>query len=728
MYTILIGLVVATTWGILISFTILFLTPKKMTRTTYIAVIATWGQTEPWSASMVLGEHSWRVFRGALAKKHPAELTWKAFWFDMALLTVALVTGLGGFVLGPFFSRTFTVGNIAPVNPNIVYYPLYSYYTDPTQQKRVAVEYDSISALKAFGSVDSAEASDQDTGHQDPVSLNWQPLDSVDGEDRYSIKYSYKVTGKDMGLQKFRDLTLEVSGNCTFQDSWWYSGYTQPETADPQTSQTLYDIFIKWEPDTLVQYPNVEQTPYNYNTSTPGNNSQAIYVPIYPRSPPSATFYTTVYITENLNQATGRSYFVIIPSVAMVPTVGTSTDPWYATQASELVQLMQDYPNMVKIKRPPLLCQEDNEWSSGSWKGTMSNLVSAGSDGPPVKLPPGIASLIQVGLGSFPMVLTLGRALTAASLRSATRLVGDERAIDTENAGALDDMKRLIQASYLATRDLFRNSALAGSELQADISSGALKNLMVDTDTGKPIPGTDGFVITSNAVQALSLSALISVPCILVFLMAIALLLQAGRKVKARTITSKPAGRIDRYINLVTGLKAPQLYRMVDQLLADRAPSDKEGCDGKFHKRQAQWKNQAGNFPFIAANRGADPNDEITIPQFHVQVKGNDRRLILDVERVKENVGHWRSLQRSDGKVKLEDVDRQVEEEYWAQGRHQEVETENMGVEFAYNGAGTAKTLHVGVGRELEPNDVDVKKTLHSDLITELGPKVQTPP
>ena len=715
-YTILIGLIMAFTWAILISFTILFLTPRKMTRTTYIAVITAWDQSEPWSSSMYLGEHCWRVLRGVLTRKHPAELTWKAFWFDIALLAVGLITGLGGFALGPVFSGAFAAGNIAPVNPRIVYQPLYSSYTDDIQQRRVAVQYDSIAALKAFGNVDSAEASSQDT--TELIKLDWQSLDSVNEEDRYSIQYSYKVTGADMGLQKLRDLTLEVSGNCTFQDTWWFSQDSQNETPG---SQTLYEIYIKWAPDTLVQYPDVEQTPFDETTGAEGNNSMAIYVPLYPRATPVANFYKTVFTREFLNQETGRDYFVMIPLTGMVPTVGVSTDPWYATRELNISSLVGKFPYMVKDQRPPLLCQENNEWSSGSWRGTMKNLLSNGSDGPPVPLPIGIASLIKTGLGAFPMMVTLGLAATSATLRSATHLVGEERAIDTENARARDDIKRLVQASYLATRDIFRNSALAGSALKADISSGALRNALADSDTGEPLAGTDGFVITSSAVQSLSLSALITVPCLLVVISGIALLLQTGRKLKARNVTSKPAGRFDRYINLVTGLKASQLYRMVDQLIADRAPSDKEGYDSESHRSQAQWKNQTGNFPFIASNRGASSNEETIIPQFHVQVKGDNRRLILDVERVKDDAGHWRSLRKSDGKVSLAEVDRQVKEEgeYRGEDRNQQPAAPTQDR--------IEKALPNDAVTELEPNGTDIEKPLHKDVITELNPAVQTP-
>ena len=661
-YTNLLNIIMAISWCILISFPLLFLSPRKMNRTMHIAAITAWNCSDPWSASVVLGRHCFQVLKGTLAKTNLAELTWKAFWFDIALLSVALITALGGWALGTLFPIALTLGNIAPVNPRSVYLPLSSYYADSIEQKRVEVEYSSIGALKAFGSVDNSGARTDD--QEQLVNLEWEPLDSWNGEDRYSIQYSYKVTGVDMGLQKLRDFSLEVSGNCSFQDTWWYAGQYTKSKDDGNGTAVLFEIYINWEPATLLQYPDVEQTPFNYDTSTSGNNSAAVFVPSSPGSPPTAKFYLPTYTKAALNQETGRSYYVIIPATARRPIAGTSTDPWYATEVANFTMLNSVFPNVVKSGRPPILCQEYNQWSSGGWKGTMKNLVSDGPDGPPVPLPAAIVSLFQYGLGATPMIATLGRAISALSLRSVTRLIEGELelAIDPNNARARDDIERLVQAAYLATRDIFRNSALAGSILKDDLSSGALKNAMLDLDTGKPISGTEDFVITSSAVQALNLTAMISVVCVLVCLIVILLLLRAVRKLKPTNKTASP-GRLDRYLLLVSALNASQLYRMVDQLLADRAPSDKEGLDGESHKIQAQWRNQISDFPFVSPNKGASPTDEIIQPQFQLQAKGKDRRLILDIKRVDENEGRWRSLQVDDGKVRLAEAERQLEEE-----------------------------------------------------------------
>ena len=572
--------IVAIVWTILVAFMIFFLAPTEMTQATQNAAKTAWDESDPLSASYLLIKHCWQVLRDVSQREYIKKLTWKGFGFHIVIVIVAFLMAAGGFVLTTLYPLLFVIGTIAPVNPAIVYFPLYS-ETDIFQRQRVVVEYDSIAALKAFGSVDSTDAMSQD--HGSSVTFESQPLNSVDGEDRYSIQYNYKVTGTDMGLQKLRDLTLEVSGNCSFQDTWFNYSTTQSDIGGSDLAVTYYDVYFNWEPDTLVQYPDVEQT---------GNNSLFLGVPLHPQSPPTASFYDPVYSSELLNQATGRSYFVVYPDTGRMPTTGISTDPWYATETSELQRLNGTYPYMVKTKRPPLLCQEDNTWLSGGWKGKLQNLVSNGADGPPKRLPSAMTSIIVPGLGTSPMVATLGRALSAVTLKSATRLIGDDKAIDTESARARDDMERLVQAAYLATKDLFLNSAIAGSALKAEISSGALKNAMVDTVSGKPIPGSGDFVISSSIISALGFRQVMSVPCILVVLLLIVAIFQYGRKKKAKSVTDqgesatvKPRRRfISKALHIV-----PWLYHLVDE----KVGKDKEGENGGPQSQPAE-KTQGG--------------------------------------------------------------------------------------------------------------------------------------
>ena len=80
---------------------------------------------------------------------------------------------------------------------------------------------------------------------------------------------------------------------------------------------------------------------------------------------------------------------------------------------------------------------------------------------------------------------------------------------------------------------------------------------------------------------------------------------------------------------------------MVDQLLADQAPSDEEKSERKSRISTAQWK------------------DETILPQFHVQDRLKGRRL---TRQAKGGVIRWRSQQKGDTQVRPVEVDKQVEE------------------------------------------------------------------
>ena len=214
LFTSLLAWIVAIVWSILVAFMIYFLAPTEMTQVTQNAAKTAWNESDPLRAWWLLVKHCWQVLREGSRKEYIEKLTPKEFRFHIVIVIVAFLMAAGGFAFTTLYPLLFAIGTIAPVNPAIVYFPLYTSYTDIVERQRVAVKYDSFAALKAFGGVDSSDAVSQD--HGSSVTLESQPLNSVDGEDRYSIQYNYKVTGADMGLQKFGDLTLEVSGNCSF--------------------------------------------------------------------------------------------------------------------------------------------------------------------------------------------------------------------------------------------------------------------------------------------------------------------------------------------------------------------------------------------------------------------------------------------------------------------------------------------------------------------------------
>ena len=657
LYTILIGMIFTAAWNILISLVILFLAPTKMNRTTYITVIAVWGASDPFFAVVLMLQHSALVFWGVLKKLHPIEMTWRAFWFDICILICVLGTFAGGLVVGLVFPERFILGNVAPVNPYTVFYPIISTNATPVETLRGATQYDHLMAIRAISSVDFAERQiKQDSG----VTLefpNFKPTTGswAENEDPYNITYSYEVSGFSMGLQHLAKLSVRVNGSCSFKPHW----YEEPRLED--STETWFEEYSLFPLDEIRNYAALNQSEKA--------NSWYAYTPLQRLSLPASQTFPVVYNTTlPTNQQTGVSYYGIIPITGLAPSVSQGSDPWYSTQPITNKRLV-DLSWEVKTGRPPLLCIQEDKWLYGDWTGTLGDLFSKDNGPSQVTVPEGIKQILNQYFAN-PTVARIGQALNASALKCATRVLQETSAIDAEFCGAKWDMERLVLAAYVGTRDVFRNTALVGASSNANgLKSSTVANAL-QTNGTLNYPGLGDFNMSTSSVQAVHFGYLIAVPAILVTLTIIVAALKAGRRLK--TASTNPSGRFDNYTNLVNGLQVTQIYRMVDQLLAERAP------EGHPIKTQAHWKNQLNDFPFVVPNPKMDPTVEVVMPVFQVQVKDHedpgasrnrrtDKRLILDLptDRLEAMPDHpiWRPIRDKDGIVKISEVKRQYMEE-----------------------------------------------------------------
>ena len=655
LYTILIGMIFTAAWNILISLVILFLAPTKMNRTTYIAVIAVWGASDPFFAVVLMLQHSALVFWGVLKKLHPIEMTWRAFWFDICILICALGTFAGGLVVGLVFPERFILGNVAPVNPYTVFYPIISTHATAVETFRGAAQYDHLMALRAISSVDFAKRQvKQDAG----VTLefpNFKPTSSWNTtDDPYNITYSYEVSGFNMGLQHLAKLSVRVNGSCSFKPHWYDKSVFHKSTG------SWFDQYNLFPLDELRDYAALNQSQEV--------NSRRAWAPLHRRSLPASQTFSVVYNTTlPTNQQTGVSYYSIVPITGVTPSVSQGSDPWYSTQSmtDDTVELLWE----VKPGRPPLLCIQEDKWLYGDWTGTLGDLFSKDNGPSQITVPDGIKQILNLFFAD-PTVARIGQALKASALKSTTRFLKDTNAIDAEFCGAKWDMERLVLAAYFGTRDIFRNTALVGASSNANgLQSSTVANAL-QTNGTLNYSGLGDFTMSTSSVQAVHFGYLIAVPTILVTLTIIVVAFKAGRRLK--TASTNPSGRFENYTNFVNGLQVTQIYRMVDQLLAERAP------EGHPIKTQAHWKNQLSDFPFVVPNQKMDPTVEVVMPVFQVQVKDHedpgasrnrrtDKRLILDLptDRLEAMPDHpiWRPIRDRDGIVKISEVKRQYMEE-----------------------------------------------------------------
>ncbi|KAF8461233.1 hypothetical protein BDZ91DRAFT_737501 [Kalaharituber pfeilii] len=593
LYTILSLGIFNMAWIILLSLVLIFCTPKKMTRTTYIAIVAVWNANDAWVASLLILNHAAGVFRGALSKSYPGELTWKAFGFDIILGIISVGNLSASIILGLLFPSLLIIGYAAPANERIVYYPK----NDPTAStlsRFQKLQYHSMGALRAVGSIEGSEVTIRKR-----VNLRSGTPSMVNNEKRYNISYGYTVYGTEMGLQQFGHLGVTVDGFCEFENDWYN------KTSPQHNSSQEYEWYNLW-PD-LQAYPFIDST-----------SQRPEKVELLRNTAPYALFDPVSYRSGSENEITGWSYYVIVPATAGKVAANEGTDAWYATESTAPGRGGGDssFKFQVKRGRPPLRCRQRDTWFYESWNGTMKNLLSDNEHGPPVRLPPAIAHILREEF-SVPMIVNIGQSLNAGALKSATRLLHRDNALDAETAAAEHDMLRLALAAFIATRHIFRDVAMGGIVLGRGEGN---QNALVDAD-GTKMEGSADFVIESNAVWALRLGYVIVVPALLLFLTILRCLLEFGKRAATFSTTTNP-GRFSRYVMFIVGLQATQLYRMVDQILGAVEVVGQDESIKKEHElqaKQAHWRGQTSLVPFVAPfSPSQETQDTLVLPQMQV--------------------------------------------------------------------------------------------------------------
>ncbi|KAJ4152217.1 hypothetical protein NW765_017726 [Fusarium oxysporum] len=170
-------------------------------------------------------------------------------------------------------------------------------------------------------------------------------------------------------------------------------------------------------------------------------------------------------------------------------------------------------------------------------------------------LPKGLR-IIVMGKFSIPVLTNIILAAGPAALKSVAG-IGGTGLLDCESSTLKDDLDRLVLAAYLNSREVFRETALLGP--QAGMSN------MLESANGDLFPGSADFVMLTGDVTAISYSSLIAIPvtCLAVTLLAAMLPLVRKMVLKAPTTDRRHASV--RYAALCAGLRATQLYRMVDE-------------------------------------------------------------------------------------------------------------------------------------------------------------------
>ncbi|RSM18341.1 hypothetical protein CDV31_002860 [Fusarium ambrosium] len=437
-------------WNLICFFGMFF--DGKKTRRRYVGLVVLWNSNDPWFACKELLYYAFQCVKG------PKD--WSNFRYGFGLGLTAFIVFAGGIAASISVPGALLIGSVAPVRPSSVFWP-----DDPddTVKSLQVFGLQAPAAMRSLGSVEAAEVT-----LRDRVYIKRHPKSSGPNDDEpvSGIEYNYALSGVDMGLRWGSQLFLNVTGSCTTEYGW----------ADKRANNSDQgDFYNLWN-----------------------NDSLSIFVPISKDviiNAPSASFMPHPHGYTQLLKDSNVSYAVMIYA-AHRSSISKSTDPWYATEkrneSDNRFQSQADY--WMKRYRPFLSCWQQDKWSYGSHSvKSVDELKNV----PGIKIKQVLLEILESAFGMSPMIVKLGTASGVSALRSQT--TSPNGVIDAEKCLMVDDMERLILASFVASRSIFTDATMFPKVQYTNIVTGPDK---------KPRSGAGDFVLSSPEIQTFSLGGI----------------------------------------------------------------------------------------------------------------------------------------------------------------------------------------------------------------------------
>ena len=453
-YTILMILIFMVGWDLILAIIMAFWHTSSQHSQTPLAAL--WDSGESMSATMLLGSYCKAVILG-----NPKEgsMKWKStdLPWGLPFVFIALVMTLGNAAAGVVVPAQLAMGNVVPPAKDVIFYPDVAHLNRNDDDGAGIAKLDSLkapSALRALGTIEVSEAIVGKRVH----------IESGINDDSASLDYDYNVTGVDMGLQNDPKLKLRVKGSCRTDDTWLLNSTDQGDTYRLFGGNDTFEV--KYQPE--VGLPPMVNFRINRNTGGGSNVSYAMIA------------------------NTGGLY-----------SYTSGQDPWYVTDRAG--------PNgsaayQVRRKRPALSC-----WEAKTW-----HLNGKDVDGSNLNTLPGLNlhklwrdTVFPFEFGD-PRVVSVGNAAGLFALKSASHAVAPSFILDAGASGILDDLKRLVLASWVSSRNVLRDTTTyKATEGMTNVAEGP---------GGSVEAASAKFVLPSGDVVTLSVRVLISVPAILLFL------------------------------------------------------------------------------------------------------------------------------------------------------------------------------------------------------------------
>lgn len=385
--------------------------------------------------------------------------------FGLAVAVVAFAVFGASIALGIIGPSLLEIGTVAPVRPSMLFYPAPG-NTPLESIQRFGLQ--APGAMRALGSVEAADVTVGERVKFDQI----QPRDpSIDSDEQTIVEFTYRysVTGVDFGLQHAPHLTLVVEGSCITEYGWFVE----------QTE--------KGEEYHLWNDPQ-------YNITIPLGDSDI-------RLDPRVSFR----VREEIEEDDHRVQFAVVVASAHRASITRGTDPWYMTEKrpadAPTLRIEADY--WMRLRRPVLSCRQKDTWSHGGGQVYSSGFIG---DLPSLALKESLLSVLQAAL-TTPMIVTLGNAGGDSTLLS--RTTSPDGVIDAGQSSIMNDMKRLIIGSFVASRSIFTDATKFGRP-------GFLyPDLLHPNGQLHVAEGAADFVISDPDIQTFSLTGIVTLAAVL---------------------------------------------------------------------------------------------------------------------------------------------------------------------------------------------------------------------
>lgn len=486
--SVIVTLCFAFLWKILCFCALLFTGTGSRRR--YVAMVTMWNSGDAQPAFLRLAQYTFNCYphkvKGLQGTQSPTKSrknrdgVWGDFFYGFSLSLICFAVWGGSVAMSTVTSWIVSIGSVAPVNPNTLFCP-----EIPNDAPVEQIKYFGLRApgnMRALGSVEAAEAT-----LRSRVSLTGGIFDSMVNPNTnatdllHNLDYHYNLTGVELGLRSGNDLRLGVKGYCRTEYDWY--------RAHESTSES--DRYHLW---------NNKSQPW-----TIGLSEAAIV-----RSPTSTFQYPSIYLEQG-PPANSNFSFAVITNSAHRTSLSEGNDPWYNTELRGNLNVSRPYDAKFWIRRarPILSCWEQMIWS---YKGVNVGSIEELRNLQNWNMPDVLLRVLEATFFGGPMIFRLGNA-SGDWVRA--RTLNPSGLIDASRSSINSEMERLVLASFVASRNLLVDATMFGDSEQRDYPN------VFRAGNGQAEPGSGHFVVSSPDIQTFSLTGIVTLVAILVFLVTV---------------------------------------------------------------------------------------------------------------------------------------------------------------------------------------------------------------